>query len=43
MAEQPTPEPPARCAGPGSRVEVTNENGVHRETWHSCPTCHESH
>jgi hypothetical protein len=31
------------CPGPGSRTEVTVEDGVRRETYHSCPNCHGDH
>jgi hypothetical protein len=40
VSDQPTTQP---CTGPGDRTETTTENGVTRQTWHACPTCHGSH
>jgi DnaJ-class molecular chaperone len=41
MSDQPAPTQP--CTGPGDRTETTTVDGVTRQTWHSCPTCHGSH
>lgn len=42
MTDQQPPETQP-CTGPGDTVEITTDDGVHRETWHGCPTCHGSH
>lgn len=28
------------CGGSGGHTETSTENGVYREHWVSCPTCH---
>jgi DnaJ-class molecular chaperone len=40
MSAQQRPRPCTRCNGTGGQVETTTTDGVMRQTWHSCTTCH---